>query len=126
MKQSNKSGAGIIQALSLVLLMIPVLYAVTGTGIISNIGYEDVYWERARYLLGQGGATLYDGSSLCSLGYSFVLVPICAVFKSPYAAYKRVQGSYRISDMKMFIGNVQDICLDREVLPYMMAVPYVR
>lgn len=88
MKQSNKSGAGIIQALSLVLLMIPVLYAVTGTGIISNIGYEDVYWERARYLLGQGGATLYDGSSLCSLGYSFVLVPICAVFKSPYAAYK--------------------------------------
>lgn len=88
MKQSNKSGAGIIQALSLVLLMIPVLYAVTGTGIISNIGYEDVYWERARYLLEQGGATLYDGSSLCSLGYSFVLVPICAVFKSPYAAYK--------------------------------------
>lgn len=88
MKQSNKSGAGIIQALSLVLLMIPVLYTVTGTGIISNIGYEDVYWERARYLLGQGGATLYDGSSLCSLGYSLVLVPICAVFKSPYAAYK--------------------------------------
>ncbi len=39
-------------------------------------------------MLGQGGATLYDGSSLCSLGYSFVLVPICAVFKSPYAAYK--------------------------------------
>lgn len=88
MKQSNKSGARIVQALSLLLLMIPVLYIVRGTGIISNIGYEDVYWERARYLLGQGGATLYDGSSLCSLGYSLVLVPICAVFKSPYAAYK--------------------------------------
>lgn len=88
MKQSNKSGARILQALSLVFLMIPVLYAVMGTGIISNIGYEDVYWERARFLLGQGGATLYGGSSVCSLGYSLVLMPICAILKSPYAAYK--------------------------------------
>lgn len=107
MKQSNKSGARILQALSLVFLMIPVFYAAMGTGIISNIGYEDVYWERARFLLGQGGATLYGGSSLCSLGYSLVLMPICAILKSPYAAYKAAVllngvflcGSYVVSVM---------------------------
>ncbi len=107
MKRSNKSGIRILQTISLVLLMIPVVYAAMGAGIISNIGYEDVYWERARYLLGQGGATLYDGSSLCSLGYSLVLVPICFIFKSPYAAYKAaillngifLCGSYVVSVM---------------------------
>lgn len=107
MKRSNKSGVRILQTLSLVLLMIPVVYAAMGAGIISNIGYEDVYWERARYLLGQGGATLYDGSSLCSLGYSLILVPICFVFKSSYAAYKAaillngmfLCGSYVVSVM---------------------------
>ena len=57
-------------------------------GILSSIGQEDIYWERARFILGQGGATNYNGSSLCSLGYSLLLVPICAVLKSPYAAYK--------------------------------------
>ena len=44
MKRSNKSGIRILQTISLVLLMIPVVYAAMGAGIISNIGYEDVYW----------------------------------------------------------------------------------
>ena len=38
----------------------------------------------------RGGATQYDGSSICSIGYSLFLVPVCALLKSPYAAYKAV------------------------------------
>ena len=68
----------------LVAAMIPVLK----TGILSCLGREDVYWERARYLLGQGGLSTYDGKSLCSLGYSLLLLPICVAIKSPYAAFK--------------------------------------
>lgn len=87
MKQSKKT-AGIIQILSVMILALTVLYTVSGTGILSNLGSENVYWERARYLIGQGGATNYNGSSLCSFGYSLLLAPICLLIRSPYAAYK--------------------------------------
>lgn len=87
MKQSKYS-ARIIQLLALAVLAGLSVYTAMNTGILSNLGQEDIYWERARFLLGQGGASNYNGSSLCSLGYSLVLVPICAVLKSPYAAYK--------------------------------------
>lgn len=87
MKQS-KYTAGIIQLLAVAVLAGLSVYTALNTGILSNLGQEEIYWERARFLLGQGGASNYNGSSLCSLGYSLVLVPICAILKSPYAAYK--------------------------------------
>ena len=87
MKQ-NKYASRIIQLLAVAVLAGLSLYTALNTGILSNLGQEEIYWERARFLLGQGGASNYNGSSLCSLGYSLVLVPICAVLKSPYAAYK--------------------------------------
>ncbi len=86
--KKDKSVSRLIRVFSLAVLFGTTLWAMNRTGILSLIGTEDVYWERARFLLGQGGASLYEGSSLCSLGYSLILLPICALFKSPYAAYK--------------------------------------
>ena len=69
----------------LVAAMIPVLK----TGILSCLGREDMYsGSGPDTLLGQGGLSTYDGKSLCSLGYSLLLLPICVAIKSPYAAFK--------------------------------------
>lgn len=87
MKQNKSADTG-LQILILALLFVTVLLPVQKMGLISNLENENIYWERARFLLGQGGASLYDGSSLASLGYSLILLPICALVKSPYAAYK--------------------------------------
>lgn len=84
----DKRIARLIQVLALVVCLGMAVLAIQNTGLISKIGTEDVYWERARFLLGQKGATTYSGSSICSLGYSLLLVPICVFIKSPYAAYK--------------------------------------
>lgn len=84
----DRRTARIIQALAIMVCLGMAVLAVQNTGLISKIGTEDIYWERARFLLGQKGATAYSGSSICSLGYSLLLVPICALIKSPYAAYK--------------------------------------
>lgn len=86
--KKNKLTARLIQLFSIVAFLGMAVLTIQKTGLISRIGVEDIYWERARFLLGQGGATLYDGSSICSIGYSLFLVPICALLKSPYAAYK--------------------------------------
>ncbi len=86
--KKDKSVSWLIRVFSLAILLGTTIWTINRTGILSLIGTEDVYWERARFLLGQGGASLYDGSSICSLGYSLILLPICALFKSPYAAYK--------------------------------------
>ena len=66
MKQ-NKYAARIIQLLAVAVLAGLSLYTALNTGILSNLGQEEIYWERARFLLGQGGASNYNGSSLCSL-----------------------------------------------------------
>lgn len=84
----DRRTARIIQALAIMVCLGMAVLAVQNTGLISKIGTEDIYWERARFLLGQKGATTYSGSSICSMGYSLLLVPICALIKSPYAAYK--------------------------------------
>lgn len=84
----DRSIARLIQLFSIAVCFGMAVLTIQKTGLISRIGTEDVYWERARFLLGQGGATLYDGNSICSIGYSLFLVPICALVKSPYAAYK--------------------------------------
>ncbi len=86
--KKNKCAVWILRLAGLGILAALAVYTAWNTGILSSIGQEDIYWERARFILGQGGATNYNGSSLCSLGYSLLLVPICAVLKSPYAAYK--------------------------------------
>lgn len=86
--QKNKSAAKWIQILSIAILLANVGFMISQTGIVSDLSRENIYWERARFLLGQGGATYYNGSSLCSLGYSLILLPICALIRSPYAAYK--------------------------------------
>ncbi|MCD7956943.1 MAG: hypothetical protein LUG93_14590 [Lachnospiraceae bacterium] len=80
--------AWIVQGISLIIIMGMALWTTRQTGILTQIGTENVYWERARFILGEGGATLYTGSSVCSLGYSLLLVPVCALVKSPYGAYK--------------------------------------
>lgn len=87
MKQS-KVMTRVIQIFSVMVLAIAVLYTVKNTGITSNHTTELVYWERARFLAGQGGATNYNGASLCALGYSLILAPVCMLFQSPFAAYK--------------------------------------
>lgn len=72
------------------LLVLTVMIAFTlldRTAIISYIGQENIYWERARFLAGQE-CYISESSSLCSLGYSLFLVPICLLVNSPYAAYK--------------------------------------
>lgn len=84
----DKRTARIIQLLAIMACLGMAVLAVQNTGLISKIGTEDIYWERARFLLGQKGATTYSGSSICSLGYSLLLVSVCALIKSPYAAYK--------------------------------------
>lgn len=84
----DRRTARIIQVLAIMVCLGMAVLAVQNTGLISKIGTEDIYWERARFLLGQKGATTYSGSSICSLGYSLLLVPICVLIKSPYAAYK--------------------------------------
>ncbi len=86
--EKDKAVSWLIRIFSIAILLGTIVWTITQTGVISLIGTEDVYWERARFLLGQGGATIYDGSSICSLGYSLILLPICALIKSPYAAYK--------------------------------------
>lgn len=87
MKQNKSVDTG-LQIIILAFLFVTVLLPIQKMGLISNLENENIYWERARFLLGQGGASLYDGSSLASLGYSLILLPICALVKSPYAAYK--------------------------------------
>lgn len=89
MKRNNIT-ARLIQLFSIAVFLGMAAFTIQKTGLISRIGTEDIYWERARFLLGQGGATQYDGSSICSIGYSLFLVPVCALLKSPYAAYKAV------------------------------------
>ncbi|MCD8338561.1 MAG: hypothetical protein LUD18_15085 [Lachnospiraceae bacterium] len=83
-----KFSAWLIQGICVMFLLVIALWKAGQTGILSDVGSEDVYWERARFILGQGGASLYTGSSMCSLGYSLILVPLCALLKSSYAAYK--------------------------------------
>lgn len=84
----SKAFARAIPFFSILIFLGFTIWTVSKVGLISEIGQEDIYWERARFLLGQGGASLYSGSSLCSLGYSFVLLPFVALISSPYAAYK--------------------------------------
>ena len=84
----DKRTARIIQVLAIMVCLGMAVLAVQNTGLISKIGTEDIYWERARFLLGQKGATLYNGHYYCSLGYSLLLVPVYTLIKSPYAAYK--------------------------------------
>ncbi len=86
--KKDKSVSLLIRIFSLIILFGMVVWTIGRTGMISLIGTEDIYWERARFLLGQGGVSLYSGSSICSLGYSLILLPICSLIKSPYAAYK--------------------------------------
>lgn len=86
--RTNKAPERLLQIFIVVFLFGTVLLCVQKTGLISYMGHEDVHWERARFLLGQGGASQYDGSSLISVGYSLILLPVCALVRSPYAAYK--------------------------------------
>ncbi len=86
--KKDKAVSWLIRIFSLAILFGTIVWTTTRTGVISLVGIENIYWERARFLLGEGGASVYNGSSLCSLGYSLILMPICALIKSPYAAYK--------------------------------------
>ncbi|MCC8067151.1 MAG: hypothetical protein LIO94_08640, partial [Clostridiales bacterium] len=86
--KEKKAGVRLIQIVSLAILFGSALWTIQRVAMVSQINSEAVYWERARFFLGQGGASLYSGSSICSLGYSLILFPICALIKSPYAAYK--------------------------------------
>lgn len=79
---------GLFLILFVVFLFGSIVELLPNLTILTEIGCEDIYWERARFLAGQSGVSLYNGNSLYSLGYSFVLLPICIVIKSPYAAYK--------------------------------------
>lgn len=86
--KKSKAITRLIQVSVLVLLFVTVLLQIQSVGTASSISEELIYWERARLLVGQGGLSQYDGSSLASLGYSLLLVPICLLINSPYAAYK--------------------------------------
>lgn len=84
----SKSAVRLMQGILLILLFFSVVLSLNSAGIITNVGEENIYWERARLLLGQSGANSYNGSVLCSIGYSLVLLPICALIESTYAAHK--------------------------------------
>lgn len=86
--KSSKSIAIFVQILILTSLFVSIVIRSWKVGVICSKGDEIVYWERARFLLGQEGASWFTGSSLVSLGYSLILMPICAVIKNPLHAYK--------------------------------------
>lgn len=113
MKQT-KSADRILQMIIIALLFVIVLMPIQKAGLITNIGQEDIYWERARFLLGQGGATIYDGSSLSSLGYSLILVPICVLIKSPYGAYK---AAFLLNGLFLCASYVMSLVTVRRLFP---------
>lgn len=86
--RQRKSVIRFLQFCLMAVLFLTIMIPAGKQSMISGIGIEDVYWERARYFLGQGGASPFRDSSVYSLGYSVMLMPICAIVKSPYAAYK--------------------------------------
>lgn len=106
MKQKRiKISSGVFWFGLMLVLLAAAVIPVWKTGILSDVGRENIYWERARYLLDQRGLSDYNGETLCSLGYSILLLPICAVIQSPYAAFKAalilngifLAGSYAVS-----------------------------
>lgn len=72
----------------IILLLIPVIFSVRKYGIMSNVSYEALYWDRARRWIGQSGLVLDQTYRSASPGYSILISLVCLFIKSPYAAYK--------------------------------------
>lgn len=70
------------------ILLCSTVLLVQKLGMITDIGMEDVYWERTRFLAGRKGISLYYNKVMHSMGYSFVLLPIYLIFGSSYAGFK--------------------------------------
>lgn len=88
--KNEKYTEGILHIFILLIMGGMALYFVKNLDMMTDIGLEDIYLERARFLSGQKLASRYSVYSLCSIGYSFVLLPFCLFFKSSYATYKIV------------------------------------
>ncbi len=101
----DKTLSCMIQLFAYAVFLALLLWILPRMSMISQIGTEDIYWERARFFLGYTDESLYDGNSLCSLGYSLILMPICALTGSSRAAYSValilnmlfVAGAYRVA-----------------------------
>jgi hypothetical protein len=78
----------ILTGLFAMCILATVLLPIRDLDQITTLGNEMQYWGGAMTLLGQDWSQYFSSQSIVGYGYSFFLVPICALFHNAMVAYK--------------------------------------